>query len=169
MDADNPKPRCGCMLLRHKERKCHFLIAFFFSHQVTSGTQRNWAMTVSSTTRSRWRPGTVARREPCIRSLCTLKSSRSADQAGKVSLPHICVSVCLQGFETDLSPPSEGDFLSLHSCSHYVHRCAFFALVYWATSKSVPCLPALFFFLHLCLWSQALSFILCLYSISAHS
>lgn len=69
------------------------LTSTFSPYQVTSGTRRNWAMIASSSTRSRWQPGTAARREPCTAFLSALTSSRSANLAGKVGPYYICLSV----------------------------------------------------------------------------
>lgn len=58
----------------------------FSSPKATSGTQRSWATTASSSTKSKSRPGTAARRERCTASPSALTSSPSANPAGKVSL-----------------------------------------------------------------------------------
>lgn len=66
--------------------KAEFWQDSFSSPKATSGTQRSWATTASSSTRSKSRPGTAARRERCTASPSALTSSPSANLAGKVSL-----------------------------------------------------------------------------------
>lgn len=117
-------------------------------HQETSGTRRNWATTVSSSTRSRWRPGTAARREPCTASLYASTSSLSANLAGKVSHHHICVCVCEQRFQTGLSVP----YLYIHK-----RRCSCLFVITWVFRVSV-CLHC-FLHVHRCAYLCGLFFV----------
>ena len=71
----------------------HLGTLFFPLRQVTSATRRSWATTASSSTRSRWRRGTAARREPCTASPSALTSSLCANLAGKVG-PQLLRYVC---------------------------------------------------------------------------
>lgn len=98
----------------------------FSPHKVTSGTQRSWATTASSSMRSRWPPGTAARREPSTASLSALTSSPSANLAGKVGRHHNSMSACVQRFQAGL--PVECFYIQWRRCNYLcasVQACLF--------------------------------------------
>ena len=97
-------------------------------HQVTSATPRSWAMTVSSSTRSRWQPGTAARRGRCTAFPFALTSSLSANPAGKVGLHHFCVCGCVPRFQEGLT----------ENCLNLLKRkCNYLCVITWVCTVCV--------------------------------